>query len=139
LPATKNIPKEMLPLVDVPIIHETVKECIEAGIEQIIIVTRYGNSAIENYFDNNKKLEDYLKENGKLDRYDRFSEVFDKADIAYVRQHKNMPYGTGTPILAAKPFLTKGYPFAVLFGDDLVLGDKSAIGQLKNFYEMMQN
>jgi len=137
LPATKNIPKEMLPLVDVPIIHETVKECIEAGIEQIIIVTRHGNNAIEDYFDNNKALEDYLKETGKYARYERFHEVFDKAEIAYVRQHRNMPYGTGTPVLAAKPFLTKGEPFAVLFGDDVVLSKNSAIGQLKRYYEEM--
>ena len=124
LPATKNIPKEMLPLIDVPIIHEVVKECIEGGITQIIIVTRYGNNAVEDYFDNNTELETYLKNNKKFERYERFMEVFDKADIAYLRQHKSLPYGNGSPIIAAKPFLTKGEPFAVMYGDDVVLAEK---------------
>lgn len=134
LPATKNIPKEMLPLIDVPIIHEVVKECIEGGITQIIIVTRYGNNAVEDYFDNNTELETYLKNNKKFERYERFMEVFDKADIAYVRQHKSLPYGNGSPIIAAKPFLTKGEPFAVMWGDDVVLAEKSGIGQLREKY-----
>lgn len=134
LPATKNIPKEMLPLIDVPIIHEVVKECIEGGITQIIIVTRYGNNAVEDYFDNNTELETYLKNNKKFERYERFMEVFDKADIAYVRQHKSLPYGNGSPVIAAKPFLTKGEPFAVMWGDDVVLAEKSGIGQLREKY-----
>jgi len=130
LPTTKNVPKPMLPLVDVPIIHEVVRECIESGITQIIIVTSYGNSAIENYFDNNAELEDYLRRNDKLHRYERFMEVFDKADIAYVRQHKSLPYGNGTPAIVAKPFLKRGEPFAYLFADDIVFSRKPAIGQL---------
>ncbi len=139
LPATKNVPKEMLPLIDVPILHEVVKECIDAGIVNIVIVTRHGNNAVEDYFDNNKELEDYLASQGKLDRYARFNEVFDQADIAYVRQHKNMPYGNGTPLLAAKPFLTEGKPFAVLFGDDLVLAKESGIGQLIKKFETLES
>lgn len=134
LPATKNIPKEMLPLIDVPIIHEVVKECIEGGIDQIIIVTRYGNSAVEDYFDNNTELETYLKNNKKFERYERFMEVFDKADIAYVRQHKSLPYGNGSPILAAKPLISNGEPFAVMWGDDIVLAEESGIGQLREKY-----
>jgi UTP--glucose-1-phosphate uridylyltransferase len=134
LPATKNIPKEMLPLIDVPIIHEIVKECIDAGIDQIIIVTRYGNNAVEDYFDNHKELEDYLHGEKKFERYERFLEVFDRADIAYVRQHKSMPYGNGSPILAAKPYISEGESFAVLWGDDVVLAKESAIGQIKEKY-----
>lgn len=134
LPATKNIPKEMLPLIDVPIIHEIVKECIEGGITQIVIVTRYGNNAVEDYFDNNTELETYLKNNKKFERYERFMEVFDKADIAYVRQHKSLPYGNGSAVLAAKPFISKGEPFAVMWGDDVVLSEKSGIGQLREKY-----
>lgn len=137
LPATKNIPKEMLPLLDVPIIHDVVKECIDAGITKIIIVTRYGNNAVEDYFDSHKELEDYLKDLGKLDRYERFNEVFDKADIAYVRQHKSMPYGNGTPFLAAKPYLNENEPFAALFGDDLVMSKTSAIGELVKKFESL--
>lgn len=135
LPATKNIPKEMLPLVDVPIIHELAKECIESGIKQIIIVTRYGGSAIEDYFDNNKELEDHLSKVGQSDRYKRFKEVFNKADFAYVRQNKSMPYGNGCPAIAAKPFLQDGEPFAYMFGDDVILARNPGIGQLKKKFE----
>lgn len=139
LPATKNVPKEMLPLIDVPILHEVVKECIDAGMRKIIIVTRHGNNAVEDYFDNNKELEDYLASQGKTERYARFKEVFDQADIAYVRQHKNMPYGNGSPILAAKSFVPEGKPFAVLYGDDLILAKNSGIGQLsKRFTELVE-
>lgn len=135
LPATKNVPKEMLPIIDVPILHEVVKECIDAGIKKIVIVTRHGNNAVEDYFDNNKELEDYLASLGKTNRYERFLEVFDKVDYAYVRQNKNMPYGNGSPFLAAKPFLEEGRPFAALYGDDLILAKKSGIGQLIQEFE----
>ena len=127
----------MLPLIDVPILHDVVKECIDAGITKIVIVTRHGNNAVEDYFDNNKELEDYLKQLGKFDRYERFLEVFDQADIAYVRQNKNMPYGNGSPALAAKPYITEGKPFAYLYGDDLVLAKRSGIGQIIGRFEQL--
>ena len=134
LPACKNIPKAMLPLVDVPIIHELVKECIDGGIKDIILVTSYGNHPLEDYFDNNKEMEDFLKEKNQLDRYERFNEVYNKANISVVRQNKSLPYGNGSPILAAKHLLNKDEAFAIFFSDDLVLG-KSAIGEAKKKFE----
>ena len=134
LPACKNIPKAMLPLVDVPIIHELVKECIDGGIKDIILVTSYGNHPLEDYFDNNKEMEDFLKEKNQLDRYERFNEVYSKANVSIVRQNKSLPYGNGSPLLAAKHLLNKDEAFAIFFSDDLVLG-KSAIGEAKKKFE----
>ena len=134
LPACKNIPKAMLPLVDVPIIHELVKECIDGGIKDIILVTSYGNHPLEDYFDNNKEMEDFLKEKNQLDRYERFNEVFNKANVVCIRQNKVLPYGNATPVLVAKPLLNKDEAFAIFFSDDLVLG-KSAIGEAKKKFE----
>lgn len=134
LPACKNIPKAMLPLVDVPIIHEIVKECIDGGITDIILVTSYGNDPLEDYFDNNKEMEDYLTGRDQLDRYERFGEVFNKANITFIRQNKAMPYGNATPVLIAKPFLKEDEAFAIFFADDLVLGE-SAIGEAKEKFE----
>jgi UTP--glucose-1-phosphate uridylyltransferase len=136
LPSCKNIPKAMLPLVDVPIIHEIAKECVEGGIKDIIIVTSYGNHPLEDYFDNNKEMEDFLKDTGKMDRYERFKEVYNKVNVACIRQNKSLPYGNGSPVLAAKPFLNKDEAFAIFFADDLVLGG-SAIGEAKKKFEEM--
>lgn len=136
LPACKNIPKAMLPIVDVPIIHEVVKECIEGGITDIILVTSYGNDPLENYFDNNKEMEDFLKGRDQIDRYKRFDEVFNKVNVAVVRQNKSLPYGNATPILVAKPYLNKDEAFAIFFADDLVMG-KSAIGEAKEKFEKL--
>ena len=135
LPACKNIPKVMLPILEVPIIHEQVKECIEGGITDIIIITSYGNNAIEDYFDSRPDLETHLVNTGKEDRYKRFGEVFGKANVVCVRQNRSLPYGSGSAILAAQPWIQKSEPFAILYGDDLVLSKKSGIGQLKEFFE----
>lgn len=136
LPTCKNIPKAMLPLVDVPIIHELVKECIDGGITDIILVTSYGNHPLEDYFDNNKELEDFVEKTGKMERYERFKEVYNKANVSFVRQNKSLPYGNGSPLLAAKHLLNKDEAFAIFFSDDLVLG-KSAIGEAKKGFEAL--
>ncbi|MBS3140900.1 UTP--glucose-1-phosphate uridylyltransferase [Candidatus Woesearchaeota archaeon] len=119
LPATKNVPKEMLPLIDTPIIHYVVKECIDSGIKDIIIVTREGNNAIEDYFDRHYEIEEFLKKNNKEERMKKFYEVFEKANISYIRQSKSLPYGNASPLLAAKPFLNKDEAFAYLYADDV--------------------
>jgi len=119
LPATKNVPKEMLPLIDTPIIHYVVKECIDSGIKDIIIVTREGNNAIEDYFDRHYEIEEFLKKSNKEDRMKKFYEVFEKANISYIRQRKSLPYGNASPLLAAKPFLDKNEAFAYLYADDV--------------------
>lgn len=138
LPVCKSIPKPMLPIQEVPIIHELVKECIDGGITDIILVTSFGNDALEDYFDSRPDLETHLVNTGKEERYKRFGEVFGKASVISVRQNRALPYGSGSAILAAEPWISAGEPFAVIYGDDLVLSDESAIGQLKKIYESKQ-
>jgi len=138
LPVCKSIPKPMLPILEVPIIHELVKECIDGGITDIILVTSYGNDAIEDYFDSRPDLETHLVNTNKEERYKRFGEVFGKASVISVRQNRSLPYGSGSAILAAEPWISKGEAFAVIYGDDLVLSNESAIGQLKKIYESKQ-
>lgn len=135
LPVCKSVPKPMLPILEVPIIHELVKECIDGGINDILLVTSFGNSSLEDYFDSRPDLESFLKDTGKEDRYVRFNEVFGKANVVCVRQNRALPYGSGSAVLAAKPWISEGEPFAILYGDDLVLSNVSAIGQLKQEYE----
>ena len=135
LPATKNIPKEMLPIVNVPTIHLVVKECIVSGITDIIIVTRQGNTAIEDYFDLDPTLELFLKQNNKQDRIKDFYEIFGKANIAFVRQNKKLPYGNGSPLLAAKPFLNPSEAFIYLYADDVTYAQPPVIRQLVKRYE----
>lgn len=135
LPVCKSVPKSMLPILEVPIIHEIVKECIDAGITDVILVTSFGNNPVEDYFDNRPDLEAFLKDTHKEDRYTRFSEVFGKVNITIARQNKSLPYGNGSPLLAAKPWLTEGEPFIFLFSDDLVLSEVSSVKQLINEYK----
>jgi len=120
LPATKNLPKEMLPIVDTPIIHYVVAECVEAGIEDVIIVIRPGNEAVMNYFTPNKQLEKSLAEAGKEKQLERYKQVVRGANFIFVHQKPDLPYGNGSPILTVKS-LVKDEPFVVCWGDDLVL------------------
>ena len=136
LPVCKSVPKSMLPILEVPIIHEIVKECVDAGVTDVILITSFGNNPAEDYFDNRPDLETFLKETGKEERYERFREVFGKVNITIVRQNKALPYGNGSPVLAAKPWLNVGEPFVFMFSDDLVLSDVSAVKQLIDEYNM---
>lgn len=136
LPVCKSVPKSMLPILEVPIIHEIVKECVEAGVTDVILVTSFGNNPVEDYFDSRPDLENFLKDTQKEERYSRFKEVFGKVNITVVRQNKSLPYGNGSPLLAAKPWLTKGEPFLFLFSDDMVLSEVSAVKQIVDEYNM---
>ncbi len=120
LPATKSVPKEMLPIIDTPILQYIVEEVVASGVEDIIIVTRYGNDAVEDHFDSLAELESFLEERGKEDRLERIQKVMKKANIAFVRQGKELPYGNGSPILAAKPFIGDDN-FLMAYGDDLTI------------------
>lgn len=134
LPATKSMPKEMLPIVDTPNIQYIVEEAVKAGIESILIITSGTKNAIENHFDYNFELEERLRRDGKNDQADAVHAIADMADVFYVRQ-KN-PKGLGHAILCAKDFIGDE-PFAVLLGDDLVVPDadgKPAIGALIDTY-----
>lgn len=137
LPAVKNLPKEMLPIVDTPIIHYIAEECVEAGIEDIIIVIRPGNEAVMNYFTRSKQLEKYLAESGKERQLERYRRIVDRANFVFVHQKADLPYGNGSPILTVKN-LVQNDPFVVCWGDDLVLtrnGSKSAVAQVVETFE----
>lgn len=120
LPATKSVPKEMLPIIDTPIIQYIVEEIVASGVSDIIIVTRHGNDAIEEHFDSLVHLEEYLEKAGKLEKLEQIRKALKLANIAFVRQKKDLPYGNGSPILAAKPFIGDAN-FLIAFGDDLTL------------------
>ncbi|ASA78487.1 UTP--glucose-1-phosphate uridylyltransferase GalU [Thermococcus sp. 5-4] len=127
LPITKSMPKEMLPIVDKPVIHYVVEEAIKAGIDDILIITGKGKRAIEDYFDRSFELEYYLREKGKVNELRQIEEIGEMVDIYYVRQKK--PLGLGDAILHAEKHVN-GEPFAVLLGDDIIISQKPAIGQL---------
>jgi len=130
LPATKNQPKEMLPIIDRPIVQYLVEECVKSGIENIILVTRFGQSIIENHFDSNPELEQQLRANGKSKLLKKVQDVSRMANIVYVRQRKHLPYGNGTPLVAVRDLIEKGEHFVYMFGDDLVKAKVPAVKQM---------
>mgnify|MGYP002656025310 CR=1 FL=1 len=132
LPATKAMPKEMLPILDKPTIQYIVEEAVAAGIEDIIIVTGKHKRAIEDHFDNQKELEMILGEKGKYDLLDKVQHSSNLANMFYVRQKEQK--GLGHAIWSAKQFIGNE-PFAVLLGDDIVQSETPAIKQLMNQYD----
>jgi len=134
LPATKAQPKEMLPLVDRPVIQYAVEEAVAAGIEQAIIVTSSQKRAIEDHFDVNYELERLLEERGEIERLRQVRHIGDLVQIAYVRQKEQL--GLGHAVLMAKD-LVGHEPFAVLLSDDVVVGERPCIGQLIHAYHQV--
>jgi UTP--glucose-1-phosphate uridylyltransferase len=132
LPATKAQPKEMLPLVDKPVIQYAVEEAVAAGIEQVIIVTSSQKRAIEDHFDKSYELEALLEERGDIEMLRQIRHISDLAQVAYVRQKEQL--GLGHAVLMAKE-LVGHEPFAVILSDDVVAGDVPCIGQLVRAYE----
>jgi UTP--glucose-1-phosphate uridylyltransferase len=132
LPATKAQPKEMLPLVDKPVIQYAVEEAVAAGIEQVIIVTSSQKRAIEDHFDLSFELEHLLEEKGEIEKLRVVRHISDLAQIAYVRQKEQL--GLGHAILMTKDLIGHE-PFAVLLPDDVVVADRPCIGQLIHAYE----
>ncbi|MED1863943.1 UTP--glucose-1-phosphate uridylyltransferase GalU [Fictibacillus nanhaiensis] len=132
LPATKAMPKEMLPIVDKPTIQYIVEEAIESGIEDIIIVTGKGKRAIEDHFDHAFELEQNLFEKGKFDLLEKVKQSSKLADIHYIRQKE--PKGLGHAVNCAKKFIGDE-PFAVLLGDDIVQAETPCLKQLIEKYE----
>jgi UTP--glucose-1-phosphate uridylyltransferase len=135
LPATKAVPKELLPIVDKPIIQYLVEEIVESGIRDIILVTRAGNQAIADHFDSSRELEVHLEESGKAELLQSVQSIAQMANIAVVRQGRHLPHGNGTPLLAARRYLDEGEPFVYLFGDDLVLSKTPCIKQLIDVHQ----
>jgi len=127
MPATKVVPKELLPIVDKPVIQYLVEEAVESGIEEIIFVISPDKELIRHHFSHHPELEGILKERGKHDIVEKISPIHDMAKFTYVYQAE--PLGDGHAILQAEEAVA-GEPFAVLFGDDIVKHDKPAIQQL---------
>ncbi len=132
LPATKAQPKEMLPLVDKPIIQYAVEEAIASGLENLVIITGRGKNAIEDHFDVSYELEKILSERGKSDLLDRVRAVSEMVHIAYIRQKEAL--GLGHAILVARD-LTNDEPFAVLLGDDVIESEVPCIRQMMDIYD----
>jgi UTP--glucose-1-phosphate uridylyltransferase len=135
LPATKAQPKEMLPLVDKPIIQYGVEEAVAAGCDQIIIVTGRGKQAIEDHFDVSYELEKMLEERGKTDLLQIVRQISDLIHIAYVRQKEAL--GLGHAVLTARE-LVGNEPFAVLLADDVIDAEVPCLKQLMNVFEKVQ-
>jgi UTP--glucose-1-phosphate uridylyltransferase len=132
LPATKAQPKEMLPLVDKPVIQYAVEEAVAAGIEQVIIITSSQKRAIEDHFDLNLELEQLLEARGDIEMLRQIRAISDLAQISYVRQKEQL--GLGHAVLVAKELIGHE-PFAVILSDDVVVGERPCIGQLIAAYQ----
>lgn len=136
LPATKAMPKEMLPLVDKPIIQYGVEEALAAGCDQIIIITGRGKSAIEDHFDHSYELEKMLEEKGKTDLLTIVRQISDMIHVAYVRQKEAL--GLGHAILMARE-LVGDEPFAVLLADDVIDAPVPCLKQMMKVFEQTQS
>lgn len=132
LPATKAMPKEMLPIVDKPAIQYIVEEAVKSGITDILIITNRGKGLIEDHFDRAPELEFALSSRGKTDIYDEIVEISKLAKIYFVRQKETK--GLGHAISCARDFVGNE-PFAVLYGDDVIMGEEPACGQLIKAYD----
>jgi len=132
LPMTKASPKEMLPVVDKPIIQYVVEEAVAAGIEDIVIVTGYNKRAIEDHFDHCLELENYLEKAQKIDQLEEIRKIARMANFIYIRQKG--PYGNGTPVLNAEPIIGQE-PFAVLWGDEFIFAQPPRLAQMIEVYE----
>lgn len=132
LPATKAMPKEMLPIVDKPIIQIVVEEAIHSGIEEIVIVTGWNKRSIEDHFDYPTALERYLRDNGKDEQADEVVRISNLANFIYIRQKG--PYGNGTPVLNARNVIGDE-PFAILWGDEFIHSDPPRLKQMIDVWD----
>lgn len=132
LPATKAVPKEMLPIVDRPSIQYIVEEAVKAGITDILIITNRGKGAMEDHFDRSPEIERALENSGKDKMLKQIKDIAGLANIFFVRQ--KVTKGLGHAVLQAKSFVGDE-PFAVLYGDDVIIGEDPAIAQLCRAYE----
>ena len=132
LPASKAVPKEMLPIVDKPAIQYIVEEAVKSGITDILVITNRGKSLIEDHFDHAPELEEKLLSSGKTALYEEMASLAHLCNIQYVRQKETK--GLGHAVLCARSFVGDE-PFAVLYGDDVIISPDPAIGQLMRVYE----
>lgn len=135
LPQTKAMPKEMLPIIDRPVIQVIVEKAVAAGVTDIIIVTREGKSIIEDHFDHNRSLESTLLKDGKENLLSQIKAVADMANFIFIRQKSDL-YGSAIPVLSAMHLLNKDEPFYVFFPDDYFRSEKAWPIQLKEAYNI---
>jgi len=135
LPATKTVPKELLPIVDVPSIQYVVQEAVDAGIEEIIFVTGRGKDGIEDHFDDAPELEQVLADRGQHELVKMLRRIAEMTEVVSVRQKK--PLGLGHAVLCARD-LVGDEPFAVMLADDLIDSDKPCIRQLLEIFEQTE-
>lgn len=134
LPQTKAMPKEMLPIIDRPVIQMIVEEVVAAGVTDIIIVTGSTKRAIEDHFDRSDELEAELREKGKADKAEEIKKIAEMANFVYVRQ-KGIPKGNARPVLNAQHLIADDEPFFVFFADDFFRSKVPRAVQLKETYE----
>lgn len=132
LPASKAMPKEMLPIVDKPAIQYIVEEAVRSGIEDILIITSRGKTTVEDHFDRSPELEQKLLDSGKQAELQAITAIAGAANIHYLRQKQAL--GLGHAVACAKAFVGDE-PFAVLYGDDVIMGDVPACGELMAAWE----
>ena len=135
LPATKAQPKEMLVLVDKPVIQYGVEEAVQSGVSNIVIVTGRGKNAIEDHFDVNVELESFREQRGKKSQLEEIRQITSLIQVSYVRQGE--PLGLGHAVLVTKPLVGDG-PFAVILGDDVMDATPPALRQMIDVYERLQ-
>jgi UTP--glucose-1-phosphate uridylyltransferase len=135
LPASKSIPKEMLPIVDRPTIEYVVEEAVRAGIRDILVVSGRGKGAIENHFDREPELEEALERKGKHDLLKQVQALADLADLHFVRQHE--PLGLGHAVAVARPHIGNE-SFAVLLGDDVMVDDAALLRSMIEIHDREQ-
>lgn len=123
LPASKAIPKEMIPIAGKPLIQYHVEGLVAAGIREIVVVARGNSDIVQDHFSPNSQLREHLKASGKGDLLEEMRCIDRMAEIVFVRQPEDLPYGNATPVLAARSWLNPGEPFYYMFGDDIVMGD----------------
>jgi UTP--glucose-1-phosphate uridylyltransferase len=135
IPATKVQPKEMLPIVDKPVVQYLVEEVVASGITDVVLVTRSGNQALEDHFDSSRELELHLEAQEKWQELEEIRRISSMANFIYIRQGKEMPYGNGTPLLCAKSLIHRDEAVVYMFGDDIVKSKVPCAKQLIEVYE----
>ena len=135
LPMTKSSPKEMLPIIDKPVVQYVVEEAVESGIRQIVMVTGRGKRAIEDHFDISYELEDVLRKKNKLDILSELQRISSLSEITYLRQKEAL--GLGHAVLCSE-MVVGNEPFAVALGDEILYGPKSGLAQLQEAFEELQ-
>jgi len=135
LPATKATPKELVSLINTPIINYITNQCIDCGITDIIIITKPGNNAIKNYFSQNLELEEYLTQKGKTKELEIVRKIYKSANIRFIDQDETLPYGNARPLYTAKDLIEDGESFVYTSGDDLVFGQDAGISEIVSVYD----